>query len=29
MGNSYEDLYSNGGCMIKNKKGYIKINIQA
>lgn len=26
MGNSYEDLYSNGGCVIKNKKGYIEIN---
>lgn len=26
MGNSYEDLYSNGGCVIKDKKGYIKIN---
>lgn len=26
MGNSYEDLYSNGGCVIKDKKGYIGIN---
>lgn len=26
MGNSYKDLYSNGGYVIKNKKGYIKIN---
>lgn len=26
MSNSYEDLYSNGGCVAIDKKGFVKIN---